>query len=62
MTILLVDKYIPNWGEECERCHRTPCVVGVHGTKPVYYPHLCGVCEFGTLEALDPDLWDDLGE
>ncbi len=51
---------IPNYTGMCEVCEQSPTVTIIENEKELYASTLCGVCMFGTAQALDPDKWNEL--
>ena len=53
-----LDSYEPDYSSGCCNCGQSPTVTGVrHGTV-VYESNMCGVCTFGTADAIDPEWWN----
>ena len=52
-------EYKPDYSRCCDICGQTPVVTGVNVSGEVIYDsEMCGVCTFGTAQALDPDWWN----
>lgn len=56
--MIKIDGYKPDYDNNCEVCGQSPVVQAVKDNKPVYDYEMCGVCVFGTHEALDPEWWN----
>ncbi|MGF6920177.1 hypothetical protein [Paraburkholderia sp. 40] len=52
-----LDAFQPDYGATCEVCGQSPCVTGVKDGCVIYASGMCGVCTFGTAEALNPANW-----
>ena len=51
---------LPNYEGVCEVCEQSPTVTIMQQEQTLYDSSLCGVCFFGTAQALDPDEWNHL--
>jgi hypothetical protein len=52
-----IEKFVPNYGRQCEVCGQTPCVTGMRDGKVVYDGTKCGVCTWGDPALADAGRW-----
>lgn len=54
---LKIDSYQPDYETTCDICGQTPVVTCIKNNVVVHSLNMCGVCTFGTDEAIDPSTW-----
>lgn len=54
---LKIDKWIPDYEQQCSVCDYSPTVTGVENNKVVYDDGMCGACVWGDADCIDPDNW-----
>ena len=57
---LTTSQAVPDYTSTCEVCEQPPTVIILSNGKNEYQSDLCGVCFFGTAQALDSDKWNNL--
>lgn len=58
MNKIYIDRYVPNYEEQCMNCDQSPTVEAWLGDECVNKWEMCGPCTFGTARALDVDWWN----
>ena len=56
--VISIDKYKPDYTQECEVCGAGHVVTGVKNGKVVYQGTMCGVCTWGEAAMRDPEEWN----
>lgn len=56
--ITQVDRYEPDYTQECEVCGANHVVTAIKDNKVVYKSTMCGVCTWGEAEMADPEEWN----
>lgn len=52
-----IEKWVPDYGRQCETCGQSPCVSGMADGMVVYEGSMCGVCTWGDPKCADPANW-----
>ena len=44
---VIVDAFVPDYDNECEKCGASPCVVAIRHSQPIFETNMCWPCTFG---------------
>lgn len=58
MTTIKIERYEPNYDNDCCVCGATPVVTMIQKGEVVFTTDMCGVCTWEESEAIDPDTWN----
>lgn len=59
MTIIVIDRYEPDYDNDCSVCGATPVVTIINNNKIIWSSDMCGPCTWGESETIDPDTWNN---
>lgn len=56
---IIIDGYVPHYGQKCEVCRCSPVVKGVMNGRIAYNGEMCGPCTWGDSSTADPANWNE---
>ena len=57
--VTAIDRYEPDYAQQCEICGTSPIVTGTRAGAVVYRATMCGPCLWSEPKASDPATWNE---